>query len=89
MKTQAQNTQNSLILAYLQDGNSLTPMQALQRFSCWRLAARIAELRAKDYNIHTKLIEKETAQGKKVFAQYFMDVEKEGNGQLRIRDINK
>jgi len=34
-------SQNKAILAYLRKGNSITPLTALNRFSCFRLSARI------------------------------------------------
>lgn len=37
-------SQNAEILAYLRDGNSLTPMEALEKFQCWALSSRISEL---------------------------------------------
>jgi len=43
-------TQCEAILTYLQSGGKLTPIQALQDYGCFRLAARICELR-KDHFI--------------------------------------
>jgi len=65
MKTDAQNNQ---ILKYLQTGRSLTPMDALQKFGCFRLGARIYDLRGMNYNI---LTEKVHANGKR-FARYWL-----------------
>lgn len=53
MKTQKQQIQN-----YLQTGKPLTPIQALNKFGCFRLAARIADLRNDGLNIATKIISK-------------------------------
>lgn len=79
------DSQESLILSWLQDGYSLTPMQALNSWGCWALSQRVTRLRKRGYNIHTKMIKR----GNKRFAQYFMDVEREATGQMRIRDINQ
>lgn len=39
------------IIKYLQSGEKLTPLEALNMFGCFRLGARICELRQKGYNI--------------------------------------
>lgn len=39
------DTQNRQILQWLQDGHALTPLEALRKFGCLRLSARIKELR--------------------------------------------
>ena len=38
-------TQNQMILSYLQKGKSLTAMDALKLFGCFRLAARVSDLK--------------------------------------------
>jgi len=38
-------SQKAAIYAYLKSGRSITPMDALQKFGCFRLAARVCELR--------------------------------------------
>jgi hypothetical protein len=52
-------TQNELILDYLQKGKSITPLDALNKFGCFRLAARISDLRKEGLNIATKYVTKE------------------------------
>ena len=47
-------TQSEAILQHLQAGNVLTPLDALNKFGCFRLAARIIELRRRGYNIVTE-----------------------------------
>lgn len=49
-------TQNQKIANYLNKGKSLTPIQALNKFNCFRLAARISDLRNDGMLIKTKLI---------------------------------
>jgi hypothetical protein len=51
-------TQKQQIEAYLTKGKSITPMDALTKFGCFRLAARIADLRNDGLNIATKIISK-------------------------------
>lgn len=63
-------TQNQEILECLKHGNSLTAIEALRRFGCFRLAARINDLRAAGHPILTEI---KFANGKK-FAEYTMKV---------------
>lgn len=44
-------TQNARILKALKAGKKLTPLAALRDFGCFRLAARIAELRGEGHAI--------------------------------------
>mgnify|MGYP003645073379 CR=1 FL=1 len=39
------------VLKYLQSGKKLTPLEALNYFGCFRLGARICELREAGYQI--------------------------------------
>jgi len=50
----------------LQTGASLTAIDAFEEFGCFRMAARIADLRNQGMNIKTTIIEK----NKKRFASY-------------------
>ena len=52
-------TQNQQIKGYLEKGKSITPLQALNKFGCFRLAARISDLRNEGLNIATKIVTKE------------------------------
>jgi uncharacterized small protein (DUF1192 family) len=45
----------------------ITPIDALNLYGCFRLSARIMELRADGHNIHTELVQKD---GKR-FAKYY------------------
>ena len=60
-------SQNKQIADYLNKGKKLTPIDALNKFGCFRLAARIADLRNEGMNIVTKTIKLEN---KKQIAQY-------------------
>jgi len=60
-------SQNDQILAYLKSGKSITPIDALNEFGCFRLAARIYELRASGHRI-----EKEMEGEEKRYARYYM-----------------
>lgn len=52
----AGHTQNGAILTWLQSGNSLTALEALDRFGCNRLAARVADLRAAGHPITARQV---------------------------------
>ena len=47
------NVQSAKILGYLQEGNSLTSLDALALFGSFRLAARIHDLRKAGHSIKT------------------------------------
>lgn len=59
-------TQAQRILIYLKSGKTLTPIEALNKFGCFRLAARIADLRRDGHKIWTNYIQKDN----KIFAAY-------------------
>lgn len=50
------NSQTDQILNYLQAGNVLTPLEALRKFNCLRLGARIYDLRQQGYVINSFMI---------------------------------
>lgn len=45
-------TQNAQILHYLKQGKTISPLEALNMFGCFRLAGRIFELREDGWPIH-------------------------------------
>jgi hypothetical protein len=59
-------TQTDAIRAHLRSGRGITPLQALDDYGCFRLAARIDELRREGMDIETV---NEIRNGKK-FARY-------------------
>ena len=46
-------SQNKQILAHLRSGRSLNPLQALEHFGCFRLSARIYDLKKSGIEIET------------------------------------
>ncbi len=48
-------SQNERVLNHLQKHGKITPLQALKRFGCLRLGARIFELRSEGHDIVTSL----------------------------------
>lgn len=49
-------SQKEMILEYLQLGHALTPLEALRYFGCFRLGARIADIKKEGYNVHSELV---------------------------------
>jgi hypothetical protein len=54
------------ILQHMKQGNSLTPAEALHKFGCFRLAARVDDLRKAGHDVKTVIVE---MNGKR-FAEY-------------------
>ena len=65
----ATDSQNALIKGWLLNGHSITQLEALTQFGCFRLAARIAYLRDKGLDVVTDMVTLEN--GKRV-ARYFV-----------------
>jgi hypothetical protein len=66
-------TQTDSILAHLEAGNRITPIEALSRFGCFRLGARIYDLRRDGHDISSKTKEVTTRDGKKHVAEYWIN----------------
>lgn len=71
MRTKRENTYYNSVLTELKAGRSLTSMDALQEFGCFRLADVIYRLREDGYNVVTGLIERQDA---RPYAIYSMEV---------------
>lgn len=61
-------TQSEAILEHLKSGKSLTPIDALNLFGCFRLGARILDLKKEGHNIVTEIVH----ENGKHFARYFI-----------------
>ena len=61
-------SQNALIKGWLLNGYSITPMEALNMFGCFRLSARIANLRDEGLEVVTDMV---TINNKRV-ARYYL-----------------
>lgn len=68
MKNQSQN---DLIIKHITQYGSITPIDALKRFGCMRLASRINDLRENGFPIVTKTVVSCTT--KKRFAKYELE----------------
>ena len=64
----ALDSQNALIKGWLLNGKSITPMEALNMFGCFRLSARIANLREEGLQVITDMV---TINDKRV-ARYYL-----------------
>ena len=63
------NTQTDQILAYLKTGGSLTPLDALDKFGCFRLGARIWDIKRRGFAIRTENL---IVPGNKRVARYWL-----------------
>lgn len=61
------DTQNRMILAELKQGKSITPIDALTKHGCFRLSARIYDLRQAGHNITKRMVETDSG---KMVAEY-------------------
>jgi len=59
-------SQSQLILKHLENGNTITPLEALNLFGSFRLSARIHDIKALGHDIETKNV----TRGGKTFAEY-------------------
>jgi hypothetical protein len=66
-------TQNRMVLSHLKTGKVITPLEALNSFGCFRLAARIYDLRTAGWPIHCDRIPME---GGKIVGHYTLHLDK-------------
>lgn len=67
-------SQTQIILRHMQVVGAITPLEALKHYGCFRLGARIYNLKEKGYQIASELIKTET--GKRV-ARYSLLTQKQ------------
>ena len=63
MTDPTKKSQKDLILAYLEQNGSITPLEAQKLFGCMRLGARIWDLRRDGYEIQKEMVTVETRNG--------------------------
>ena len=64
-------TQTEMILSYIEQFGIITPLEAIRDIGCYRLSARIADLRKSGYNIATAFVSvKNRYGGKSRVARY-------------------
>lgn len=62
------------ILKHLQENGSITPMEALEQYGCYRLGARVFDLRRDGYEINTTIVEGTDRNGEPMkYARYTME----------------
>jgi len=67
-------SQNEKIADYLKSGKVINPMIALHKFHCFRLAARISDLRSKGLNIKSSLVDDVNSDGDPVrYSVYWLE----------------
>ena len=69
------NSQTKKILDYLLDGHTITPLEALEKFNCFRLGARIKDIEKRvGYPPERKRVKVTNRDGKDVWvAQYWLN----------------
>ena len=58
--------QSQMILEYIAQGHRISPLEALNKFGCLRLGARIYDLKNEGHNIITEMV----SENGKRFARY-------------------
>lgn len=67
-------TQSDMILQYMRECKSITPLEAIREFGCLRLAARIADLERNGWQIRHEREHNVNRYGKRVqYARYFLE----------------
>ena len=69
----AEKSQKDAILEYLEEGNSITQLDALILFGCSRLATRICDLRKDGWAIQSKRVKVPTRSGYTTVSKYWID----------------
>ena len=69
-------SQTASILYHLENHGSLTAIEALELFSCFRLAARVADLREAGHAIQTEM--RTMKDGKKIAVYSLPKIQKQG-----------
>ena len=67
--TGACKSQTERILQYMLEGHSITPLEALEKFKCFRLGARIADIKARGYLVYSEFV---TTPSEKKVKQYHL-----------------
>lgn len=65
------DSQAHMIRLWLEEGNVITPIDALNMFGCFRLSAIIFVLKERGMNIKSNMV----YNGKKRYAEYFLEKE--------------
>lgn len=63
------SSQTNLILEWMLAGHTITPLEALEKFKCFRLGARIADIKARGYLVYSEFV---TTPSEKKVKQYHL-----------------
>lgn len=75
----SKQTQVQLILDYIDEFGSITPLEAIRDIGCYRLSARIADIKKLGYPVQTELIAVKNRRGtQSKVARYSLGVVKDG-----------
>ena len=73
-------TQRNLILKYIEDFGSITPMEAFSDLGITKLATRISEMRKDGMQFHIETVKRTSRYGKTIhFAKYSLPTKEETN----------
>lgn len=76
--TEASRNQCAMILRFMRDFGGISQAQAIDEFGCYRLGARIWDLRHRGYSIKTEKRTKKNRYGKTVnYAVYLLEGDRE------------
>lgn len=64
-------SQNELVLQDLKDSSGITPLEALERHGCFRLAAVIYDLKKEGWDISTRMVHNRLS--RKKYARYSLN----------------
>lgn len=67
--TKTSRSQTDLILEWMLAGHTITPLEALEKFKCFRLGARIADIKARGYLVYSEFV---TTPSEKKVKQYHL-----------------
>ena len=79
-------SQADQILRHMKEHGSIDSLQALKRYDCFRLAARIYDLRCRGHEVDTQTWE--TRSGKKV-ARYWLRKKPRRSGATKGRNLGR
>ena len=87
--TSQTDTHRSVVRRRLTEGGSISPLEALRDYGCYRLASRISDLRREGLNIAKRMEESVSrVTGKTVrYSRYY--IEQQGNGESRKTPNNQ
>ena len=64
-------TQTEKILKYIEENHSITPLEALREFGCFRLASRMCDIKQMGYNVQKTMESAKNRAGEPVrYARY-------------------